>query len=259
MVALNPLYTHPFAAARSLLSIVKLYDRPVDLNLITGAALSELAAVRDTLDHKDRYMRLREYVQLFLLLLEGKPVTWDGRYYRTSGLQLPSPMAVEMYPRLYLAGASGDARQVAGELGATMMGMLPPAVHDMPDGLGAVHLGVLTRKSATAAEKAAKDHFPDDHRGRRLLGMSLGNTDSVWRRNLAGMKQDDGRTPFRSNPFLSFKADTPYLVGDYETVAHCITDMIKAGVHTFVCDMPTRPVEFSNLAVVIELVRSGKD
>ncbi|WIX75693.1 LLM class flavin-dependent oxidoreductase [Amycolatopsis carbonis] len=54
MVAINPLYTHPFAAARSMLSIAELYQRQVDLNLITGAAVSELPAVCDGLDHREQ-------------------------------------------------------------------------------------------------------------------------------------------------------------------------------------------------------------
>ena len=255
MIALNPLYTHPFAAARSLLSIAEVYGRSVDLNLITGAALNELAAIGDHLDHGDRYARLQEYVEIFLQLLDGKPVTRNGRFYQATRLQLSPRLSAELRPRLYLAGASDDARRTARELGATLMGMLPPTIEGVLDGLGAVHLGVLARKDAAEAEEVAGRRFPDDPRGRRWLELSLRNTDSVWRRDLAQAEEASSGKTYRLDPFKSFKADAPYLIGDYETVARHIADLAEAGVHTFVCDTAMAEEEFEHLAAVIERVR----
>ncbi|WP_103341337.1 LLM class flavin-dependent oxidoreductase [Amycolatopsis sp. CA-126428] len=70
------------------MSIAQLHGRRVALNLITGAALNELRSVGDTLRHEDRYARLQDYVGLLLRLLDGEPVTWNGRFYHAVDLQL---------------------------------------------------------------------------------------------------------------------------------------------------------------------------
>ncbi|OLF14433.1 hypothetical protein BLA60_04765 [Actinophytocola xinjiangensis] len=256
LVALNPLYTHPYAAARSLLSITELYGRRVDLNLITGAAISELTSVGDPLDHGDRYARLQEYVELFLALLDGRPVTRAGRFYRVSGLHLSPPLPTELRPRLYLAGRSADAARTATALGATPMGMIPPGRDEVPDGVGALHFGVLARDTAQEAERAAREIFPDDPAGREMLRMSLANTDSVWKHELARAPGTTG-SPVRLTPFHSFQADCPYLVGDHDTVAGHIASLTAAGVHTMVMDAPGTKEDFGHLAEVVRRLRAG--
>lgn len=258
LVALNPLYTHPYAAARSLLSVAEVYGRRVDVNLITGAALSELSAVGDTLDHRDRYARLREYVELFMRLLEGRPVTFTGRFYRADALQLTPALPSGLRPRLYLAGRSADARDTARALGATLMGMLPEEPERDGGGIGAAHFGVLARNTAQEAEEAAARHFPADPVGREVLRMSMANTDSAWRRALAEDSQDLPGSPFRLEPFRTLQADCPYLVGDHDTVAGCIARTRAAGVHTFVMDAPTTREDFAHLAKVVQQFSSSE-
>jgi len=254
LVALNPLYTHPYAAARSLLSIVELYGRRVDLNLITGAALSELAAIGDPLDHGQRYARLREYVELFVALLGGRPVTRAGRFYQARELQLSPAVPAELRPRLYLAGRSADAAVTAGALGAVPMGMLPAEPDALPYGVRAVHFGVLARETTPEAEQAARQRFPDDPVGRDMLRLSLENTDSAWRHELAGARETGG-SPVRLTPFHSFQADCPYLVGDHDTVAEHLAGEVAAGAHTLVMDAPHTRADFEHLAEVVRRVR----
>jgi len=255
LVALNPLYTHPYAAARALVTIGELYGRRVDLNLITGAALGELKAVGDTLDHRDRYARLQEYTELFLRLLDGRPVTVRGRFYGTDGLQLSPRLPEELRPRLYLAGHSADAAHTRKALGATGMGMLPRSPQELPEGIGALHLGVLTRGTDAAAQKAARVWFPDDPIGREMLELSLSATDSTWRRELAEADEDSPGSPVLVDPFRTFQADCPYLVGSYETVAARLTRLASAGAHTFVFDTPTDEPEYGHLANALRLLR----
>lgn len=255
LVALNPLYSHPFAAARSLLSIAELHGRRVDLNLITGAALSELRAVGDRLDHADRYERLQEYVELLLLLLDGRPVTRAGRFYPADGLHLTPALPAGLRPRLYLAGQSADARRTARALGADLMGMPSPEL--ATGSVRAVHFGVLARKTSAQAEAAMRDHFPDDPVGREMLRLSLANTDSVWKLGLSMQRPSAPPSPLRMEPFLAFHADCPYIVGDYDAVAAWMTDTAAAGVHTFVLDSPTTPEDFRHLSEVVGRVRAG--
>lgn len=257
LVALNPLYTHPYAAARSLLSLTELYGRRVDLNLITGAALGELAAIGDTLDHDQRYARLQEYAEVFLDLLGGRPVTRAGRFYQVHGLQLSPPVPDALRPRLHLAGRSAEAGRTAAALGATRMGMLPVTPEEPPGCVGALHFGVLARDTAAEAEQAARRYFPDDPAGREMLRMSMANTDSVWKHELAAAEETGG-SPVRLAPFHAFQADCPYLVGDHDTVAACIARLRAAGAHTFVMDAPTTREDFGQLAEVVRRLRADQ-
>jgi alkanesulfonate monooxygenase len=253
IVALNPMYTHPFAAARSLLSIAQAYGRRVDLNLITGAALSELHAIGDELDHRERYARLQEYTELFLQLLDGDPVNHEGRFYRARDLQLRPPVPAELRPLLYLAGRSDDARATAAALGATLMGM--PDTSGVPESLGAVNVGVIARADAQEAEAVAAQAFPPDEIGREMLRISMVNTDSVWKQSLAAANEDVA-SPIRLAPFQSAQSDCPYLVGDHDTVAMHISQMAAQGVRTFVLDSPVTRQDFDHLAVVVERSRA---
>ncbi|MFS8103876.1 LLM class flavin-dependent oxidoreductase [Lentzea alba] len=253
VVALNPMYTHPFAAARSLLSITQAHGRRVDLNLITGAALSELHAIGDELDHRERYARLLEYTELFVQLLDGDPVDFEGRFYRARGLQLRPAVPAESRPLMYLAGRSDDARATAAALGATLMGM--PDAAGVPEGLGAVNVGVIARADAQEAENVAAQVFPPDEVGREVLRISMANTDSVWKQALAEAREDVA-SPIRLTPFHSAQSDCPYLVGDHETVAKHISWMAERGVRTFVLDTPVSREDFDHLAVVVERSRA---
>ncbi|MGV9306218.1 LLM class flavin-dependent oxidoreductase [Nonomuraea sp. NPDC004354] len=258
MVAVNPLYTHPFAAARSLLSIAELYRRRVDLNLITGAAVSELAAVCDDLDHRDRYARLQEYAEVLMLLLDGGPVTWNGRFYRTSDLRLTPSLPADLRPRMYLAGRSDDAGRTAKSLGAIPMGMYPSTPEKVPHGLGAVNVGVVVRPTAAEAATVARLRFPDDPVGREMLRLSMGNTDSVWKQDLAveNENEDGSGSCFTLTPFRSFQADCPYLVGDYDAVASNLGMVIAKGVHTVLFDTPMTRADFEHMGVLVQRLRA---
>jgi alkanesulfonate monooxygenase len=256
LIALNPAYAHPFTTARMLSSVVELYGRRVDLNLITGAALSELRGIGDDLDHADRYARLQEHVELLLRLLEGRPVDHEGRFYRTSGLQLsPAPPAA-LRPRLYVAGRSSDALRVAEAVGATRIGMLPPALDDEPAGVAAMNFGVIARPTVEEAEEAARVHFPDDPAGREMFQLSMANTDSVWKRRLAEMSVP-ATSGYRLDLFGSFQADCPYIVGDYDLIAEHIRRLVDTGVHTFLLDAPPTREEFQHLDIAVRTFRKG--
>lgn len=89
LIAVNPLYMHPFTAAKFVSSFAQLYGRKVYLNMITGTAVSDLEGLGDDQSHADRYVRLGEYATLMRQLLASpRPVNFAGRFYHASNLQL---------------------------------------------------------------------------------------------------------------------------------------------------------------------------
>ncbi|MFD0592068.1 LLM class flavin-dependent oxidoreductase [Catellatospora coxensis] len=69
LIAVNPVYTHPFAAARAIATIGYLYHRQVDLNLVSGGFPSHLKELGCGLDHDERYDRITEFAQIVTRLL----------------------------------------------------------------------------------------------------------------------------------------------------------------------------------------------
>jgi alkanesulfonate monooxygenase len=257
LVAVNPVYMHPFSVARAVASIAQLHRRRLFMNLITGTALSHLAALDDQLGHDDRYERLVEFGSLVMELLTGRPVTRSGRFYRTQNLQLPLRVRTELMPGLLVAGQSAAALAAARTLGATSLQMLPPGLETSPDRGRGVNLGVVTRVSEIEAWRVAKERYRDDDVGRKVLEASFSNTDSEWKRRLEVVAtQAAAASPgFWLDPFRNFQADQPFFVGSHRQVAQLISTLVRSGIRVFVLDVPATEVEFSNLAAAFELAQ----
>ena len=58
LVAVQPLYMHPYTAARMAASFAHIYGRRIFLNMVAGASRHELSALGDQEDHGKRYERL---------------------------------------------------------------------------------------------------------------------------------------------------------------------------------------------------------
>src|SRR5215467_2901817 len=89
LIAVNPVYMHPFTAAKFVSSFAQLHGRKVYLNMITGTAVSDLQGLGDAQSHGDRYVRLGEFVEVMRRLLSSsRPVNFKGNFYTTADLQL---------------------------------------------------------------------------------------------------------------------------------------------------------------------------
>ncbi|MCW3072420.1 MAG: Alkanesulfonate monooxygenase [Bacteroidetes bacterium] len=253
LVAANPLYLHPFSAAKMISSFAYIYKRKTYVNCVTGTSKNDLFSFNDTLDHDSRYDRLKEYIELIKLLLSGEPVTYNGRYYTITNMQLLPKMPAELLPEFYIAGASEPAMRVAEQISAVHMVMGQPLVSvpvDYPPDLKqkGVYLGLITRKNAADAWKAVLDIFPDNKEGELMLEYSMNNTDSVWKQKLLGSadtKTDDAR--YWMAPFKSFQADCPYYIGDYFQIADVIVSYVMDGARSIIIDTPADEQEYQNI------------
>lgn len=263
-VAVNPIYAHPFTVAKTIASLSELYRRRIFLNLITGTAKSYLESMDDTLDHDDRYLRLTEYVQILMALIEGSSCNFEGRFYRTKGLYLRSPSPPEHIPMCFLAGQSEAAQKTAATLGATSMHMLPPRVEALQGARG-VNLGVITRPTDERAWHVAESIFPESRQGQRMLKFSMANTDSEWKRRLAlaAEREAGADVGYWMQPFKNFQADNPYFVGSHERVATMIANCVDRGVRSFILDLPPEEEEFANARIAFsmadEMLRARSD
>src|ERR1700756_3922076 len=64
LVAVQPVYMHPYTVAKLVSSLALLHGRRVDLNLIAGGFRNDLEALGEVTPHDRRYDRLREYATI---------------------------------------------------------------------------------------------------------------------------------------------------------------------------------------------------
>ncbi len=259
LVAVNPIYMHPFTTAKMVSSFALMYQRKVYLNMITGTALSYLEALNEDLSHDDRYERLWEYAQIICALLKSpRPVNFSGRFYKVSNLQLQPSIPSSLFPEFLLSGQSDAARRLCLDLNAIGLQMLHPEFEHGLINVRAIYFGIITRQDEDQAWEVAKRLFPENEEDQRVLDLSMKNTDSVWKRKmrLAAHQPDRADTGYWLVPFRNFKADCAYVVGAYERIADVLVRLIRRGIDVFVLDIPAREEEFQHIYYVFEIARN---
>src|SRR6266446_5777983 len=79
LIAIQPVYMHPYVAAKKVATLGFLHNRRVALNMLAGGFKNDLTALDDKTPHDDRYHRMVEYTLIVRQLLEGPdPVTFSG-------------------------------------------------------------------------------------------------------------------------------------------------------------------------------------
>ncbi len=251
LVAVNPIYMHPFTVAKLVNSFAQTHGRKTYLNMIAGTALSHQQALDDNLSHDERYERLGEYAELiWALLTTDAPITHAGKYYKVNGLRLFPPTPEELLPEFFFAGASDLATTIAKRVNGTQMRMLSPDLDRgvVPGEIG-IHFGIVTREREEAAWAAAEACFPEDKRGERIQALTMKNTDAVWKQRMlkAAQLEQGAKTGYWLRPFKSFKADCPYFIGSHARVAELIAQLVRRGVRHIILDIPCAQEEFENV------------
>lgn len=260
LVAVQPVYMHPYAVAKMVTTIAYLHGRRVYLNLLAGGFKTDLLALADETPHDDRYDRTTEYGTIVARLLEGGgPVTLEGRYYTVRSLTLAPALDVELMPGVLLSGSSPAGVAAAVALGATAV-RYPRPVGDEQDAavptgtsLGA-RFGVIARASAEEAWQVANERFPDDRRGRVAHRLAMKVSDSHWHHQLSelGAATTGEADVYWLGPFERHQTFCPYLVGSHEAVAAEIGRYLDLGFRTFVLDIVPSEEEFAHTSLVFE-------
>lgn len=256
LVAVQPVYMHPYWVAKQVTSLAYLYNRRLFLNMVAGGFKNDLDALNDTTPHDKRYARLVEYTDVILRLLEaGAPVTVTGTFYKTVNLKLAPPLSRALMPGVFVSGSSDAGMDAARALHATAIKYPKPANEELPPPdattkLG-IRVGIVTREDGEHAWSAARSRFPEDRRGQLTRELATKVSDSVWHREISGLAGGSGEeNPYWLVPFQNYKTMCPYLVGSYETVARELARYIAVGYRTFILDVPPDPEELEHVNVV---------
>ena len=246
LVAVQPVYMHPYTVAKVVSSIALLHGRPLDLNLVAGGFRNDLRALADEVPHDERYDRVVEYATIVRRLLDGAgPVTFAGRYYEVTNLRLKPALPPELRPGVLISGSSAAGRDAARAIDATGVRYPhPPALEDeldLANGLRhGIRVGIIAREDAAEAWTVARARFPADRQGEITHQLAMKVTDSEWHKQLAGTADggEDELDPYWLEPFKSYGTFCPYLVGSYERVAAEVGRYLALGVRTIITDIP---------------------
>jgi alkanesulfonate monooxygenase len=258
LVAVQPVYMHPYTVAKMVTTYASLFERRIYLNLVAGGFKNDLEALGDRTPHDRRYQRLVEYTSIIRHLLSGqKPVTLAGEYHQVERLRLSPPLPPDLFPGIFVSGSSEAGRAAARSLEATAIEYPKPA-QDAPepskDGGGArgIRVGLITRRSEDEAWELARARFPEDRKGQLAHQLAMKVSDSVWHGQLSGMGQAGDGSPYWLVPFQNYKTMCPYLVGSHERVGAELARYLSAGCRTFILDIPRDPDDLEQTEAAFE-------
>jgi alkanesulfonate monooxygenase len=260
LVAVQPVYMHPYAAAKMVASLGFMYRRRIWLNIVAGGFRNDLTALGDDTPHDDRYERAKEYVHVMVGLLARETTTLAGRYYNVKNLRMTPPLPEELRPGLMISGSSPAGFAAARAVGAVPVKYpKPPGEEEARDSAGfGVRVGIIARETEDEAWRVAHQRFPEDRTGRVAHRLAMKVSDSRWHQQLSGTDAGGGQdgdgphpNPYWLVPFQNYKTFCPYLVGAHEHIAELVAVYIRLGARTFILDIPASEEELRHTGIAL--------
>jgi alkanesulfonate monooxygenase len=259
LVAIQPIYMHPYTAAKMVSTFAFLHERRIYLNMLAGGFKNDLIALNDETPHDDRYVRTVEYTQIMKALLSSpEPVTFEGKYYKVTNLKMTPPLPEELYPGILISGSSEAGLAAAREIEATAVKYPKPPgeeVEQRGDTIDSgVRVGIIAREDSDEAWRVGRERFPEDRKGQITHKLAMKVTDSQWHKQLSelGEQPVSEENPYWLGPFENYNTFCPYLVGSYDRVADEVARYIQLGFKTFILDIPPSEEEIEHTAVVFD-------
>ncbi|WP_448205604.1 LLM class flavin-dependent oxidoreductase [Azospirillum sp. sgz302134] len=261
LVAVQPVYMHPYTAAKMVASLGFLHGRKVALNMLAGGFKNDLLALGDVTPHDERYERTVEYTHILRRLLEDDArVTADGKHYRVDKLSMAVPLPPELRPEILISGSSDAGMRAAEAIGATAIRYPKPADEEIEAGdvstvpLG-IRVGIIARADADEAWRIAVERFPDTRHGAIMHRVAMSVSDSVWHKELSGLsdRPDGSQSPYWLGPFHHYKTFCPYLVGSYEEVGHELARYLSKGYRTVILDIVPSAEEYDHIRAAFDV------
>lgn len=256
LVAVQPVYMHPYAAAKMAATLGFFYQRRVFLNMVAGGFKNDLAALNDHTPHDRRYDRLIEYTLIVRKLLDSAaPVTFEGEFYQVRNVQMNPRLPAHLAPGILVSGSSEAGMSAARAMGAIAVKYPEPPEQCAPTLDPAqpcgVRIGIVARSRADEAWSVAEQRFPENRKGQLTRQLATKVSDSTWHKRLAELGDSSApRGTYWLHPFENYQTNCPYLVGSYETVADELARYVSGGYRTFILDIPAAEEEFDHIGEV---------
>ncbi len=260
LVAVQPIYMHPYAAAKIVSTLGFLHGRRVFLNMVAGGFKNDLAALNDTTPHDRRYDRLIEYTAIIRKLLESQgPVSFEGEFYKVSNVTFTPKLDPDLFPGILVSGSSEAGMSASRAMGAIAVKYPEPPAQcrdNSAEGVECgVRIGIVARNTGEEAWSVAHDRFPEDRKGQLTRQLATKVSDSAWHKRLAevGAATNGKQDTYWLHPFENYQTNCPYLVGSYDDVAFELNRYISSGYTTFILDIPFSGEEFDHIGKVFQM------
>jgi alkanesulfonate monooxygenase len=267
LIAVQPVYMHPYSVAKLAASFGFLYGRQVYLNMVAGGFKNDLLALDDRTPHDSRYARIVEYTSIIKqLLATSAPVTYEGEFYRINKLRITPSLPPELLPRIFISGSSEAGLNAACLLGATAI-KYPKTAKDceteaLPGGLDTgIRVGIIAREREEEAWQSAEERFPENRKGQITHQLAMKVSDSLWHSDLSRLakENENDRTLYWLRPFENYKTFCPYLVGSYEQVSEELASYMSLGYNTYILDVPPNAEELEHTRAVFSLAHEKQN
>jgi alkanesulfonate monooxygenase len=254
LVAIQPVYMHPYTAAKMVTTFSYLYHRRIYLNMVAGGFVNDLIALGDATEHDDRYDRLVEYASIMKSLFdEPGPLTFTGTYYAVKNLTIKPQILPELVPEVFVSGTSAAGVKAAKEIGATSISYPGTPSETTAKGVqSGIRIGIIAREESKKAWQVAHQRFPADRKGQLTHALARKVSDSSWYEQLSELGETESDSPYWLVPFKNYKTFCPYLVGSYDDVRHEVSKYIQLGIQTFILDVPPDREELFHTSIVFE-------
>ncbi len=257
LVAIQPVYMHPYSVAKMVSSLGHFYWRRIYLNMVAGGFKNDLVALHDTTPHDKRYARLVEYTIIIKELLRSSaPVSYQGEFYVVDKLRMTPPLPPELFPGILVSGSSEAGLAAAQALGATAVKYPQPPDRETDCSRetldSGIRVGVISRTQEDEAWTVAHSRFPVDRKGQLTHQLAMKTSDSAWHQQLSQMAKsvEERTSPYWLVPFENYKTFCPYLVGSYERVAAELARYVERGYQTIILDIPPTQEELEHIKMV---------
>ena len=256
LVAVQPVYMHPYTVAKMIASLAHLHGRRTCVNLVAGGFRNDLAALGDETPHDERYARLTDYGGLIKALThETIPVTSRSSHYSVDELRLTPPVPPELQPEFMISGSSAAGLRAARALEATALRYPQPPGEEEPQsetGLRTgIRIGIIARESSEEAWRIGLEKFPEDRAGQITHRLAMTVSDSEWHRQLSRLAEAAAarESPYWLGPFQNYRTYCPYLVGTHAEVAEQLSGYLSRGHDTFILDVPSSREDLEHAAM----------
>ena len=260
LVAVQPIYLHPYSVAKMVSSFAFLYNRRVYLNMLAGGFVNDLTSLNDLTPHDQRYERVVEYTTVIQRLCgSDAPVSFAGSFYKVDNAKLGPSLSYDLQPRFMVSGSSEAGLNAAKAVGAIAVKYPKPPSEDThspsDDEEVGVRIGIIARKTDSEAWSVAIERFPETRKGQMTHQLAMKTSDSKWHEQLSRLAECRD-SAYWLGPFQNYKTFCPYLVGSYERVAEEVSRYLKIGYTTFILDIPPSEEELESIGRVFETARA---
>lgn len=258
LIAVQPIYVHPYMLAKRIVTLSYLYGRKLYLNMLAGGFNNDLTALGDETPHDERYARTTEYTLIVRGLLENDgPFSFEGKYYQVKNLKMTPAMPKELLPGILISGSSEAGMQASRDIGASAIRYPKPVREEtlMQEKVApGIRLGIIAREKSKDAWELAYKRFPADRKGQIAHELAMKVSDSVWHHELSDLdeKPVSSENPYWLRPFQNYQTFCPYLVGSYAQVAAELKHYRDLGFEVFITDIPTCQEDLYHIQQVVD-------